>query len=184
MKIHNTALNGLKRVVSSPHADKRGTFTRWFCDRELREVLGGRHIVQANHSCTLRSGAVRGLHYQSPPHAETKLIRCIRGRVFDVAVDLRQASDTFLEWYSCELSGDDQDMLIIPEGFAHGFQVLEAGSELLYLHTAHYAPESEKGLRFDDPALTIPWPVPPTDISERDAGHPLITESFVGLSVN
>ena len=184
MKIHDTPLAGLKRVVLSPHADKRGTFTRWFCDRELQEVLGGRHIVQANHSYTGRAGAVRGMHYQVPPHAEMKLIRCVRGRVFDVAVDLRRTSNTFLKWYSCELSGEGWEMLIIPEGFAHGYQVLEAGSELLYLHTAHYAPESEKGLRFDDPTLTISWPVPPEDVSPRDAAQALISESFVGLSVN
>lgn len=184
MKIHDTPLAGLKRVVLSPAVDKRGTFTRWFCDRELQGVLGDRQIVQANHSYTERAGAVRGMHYQVPPHAEMKLISCIRGKVFDVAVDLRKTSNTFLEWYSCELGREDQDMLIIPEGFAHGFQALEDGSELLYLHTEHYAPESEQGLRFDDPALTIPWPVPPKDVSARDAAQPLITESFVGLSVN
>lgn len=184
MRIDNTPLAGLKRVELSPMVDKRGTFTRWFCDRELQGVLGDRHVVQANHSYSERVGAVRGLHFQLPPHAEMKLIRCIRGRVFDVAVDLRKASETFLDWYSCELDEENQIMLIVPEGFAHGFQVLEAGSELLYLHTEHYAPASERGLRFDDPALKIPWPVPPQDVSSRDAAHPLITESFVGLSID
>lgn len=184
MKIHDTPLAGLKRVVLSPAVDKRGAFTRWFCDRELREVLGDRQIVQANHSYTESAGVIRGMHYQVPPHAEMKMIRCVRGKIFDVAVDIRKSSKTFLEWYSCELGGEDQNMLIIPEGFAHGFQVLEAGSELLYLHTEHYAPESERGLRFDDPALTIRWPLAPEGVTARDAAQPLITESFDGLSVN
>ena len=184
MEILNTPLAGLRRVVLSPHSDSRGTFTRWFCDSELSEVLGDRRIVQANHSCTARKGTIRGMHYQAPPDAEMKLIRCIRGKVFDVAVDLRRTSDTFLEWYSCELSGETQEMLIVPEGFAHGFQVLEPGSELLYLHTARYAPESEQRIRFDDPALAIPWPESPEEVSPRDAAQGFISESFTGLSID
>jgi dTDP-4-dehydrorhamnose 3,5-epimerase len=184
MKIVDTPLAGLSRVALTPHADARGTFTRWFCERELTSLLDGRRIVQANHSRTEQRGTVRGLHYQVPPHAEMKLLRCIRGRVFDVAVDLRSDSATFLQWQSFELSDRDPEMLVIPEGFAHGFQVLEAGAELLYLHTAEYVPESERGLRFDDPELGIPWPLPLEGVSGRDLAHPLISKSFTGISLD
>jgi len=184
MQIHDAPLAGLKRVVLAPRADERGTFTRWFCDQELHELLEDRHIVQANHSCTAKVGAIRGLHYQEPPHAEMKLIRCVRGRVFDVSVDLRRTSDTFLRSHSLELCGTDQEMIVIPEGFAHGFQVLEANTELLYLHTKHYAPESERGLRFDDPALGIQWPLPVECVSPRDAAHPLVVETFNGVNID
>lgn len=184
MKIVDTPLAGLLRVVLSPSTDARGTFTRWFCEQELANALAGRHIVQANHSRTEQIGTVRGLHYQVPPHAEMKLIRCIRGKVFDVAVDLRETSETFLQWYSVELSDRKPEMILIPEGFAHGFQVLETGSELLYLHTAIYASESERGLRFDDPKLGITWPLPPERVSVRDQAHSLISKSFAGIRLD
>lgn len=170
-------------VETTPFQDSRGAFARWYCERELAEIIGNRQIVQINHSRTVAMGAVRGLHFQKPPHAEMKLVRCIKGRVWDVAVDLRQGSPTYLKWHAEELSPENARMMVIPEGFAHGFQVLEPESELLYLHTAFYAPEFEGGVRLDDPALDISWPLPFADVSERDQSHPLIDQDFVGLSV-
>lgn len=183
MRILDTPLASLKIAQSAPYRDTRGAFTRLFCAEELEPVLGERQIVQINHSRTGSVGAVRGMHFQHPPHAEMKMIRCLRGRVVDVAVDVRAGSATFLQWYAQELAQDDAQMLIIPEGFAHGFQVLEPESELLYLHTAFYNPSSEGGLRHDDPRLAIAWPLPPQDLSPRDLSHPLLGADFTGVAL-
>ena len=144
----------------------------FFCERELQPLLGARRIVNVNFSRTVRKGAVRGLHFQYPPDAETKLVRCIRGAVFDVCVDLRNGSPTFLKWFGVELTASNMKMLHIPEGFAHGFQTLEENAELLYLHTAFYAPDNEDGLRFDSPAIGVRWPLAVTECSERDRQLP------------
>lgn len=183
MNVIETPLDGLKVVQSEPHRDARGAFVRLFCARELQPLLGHRQIAQINHSRTSRPGAVRGLHFQYPPHAEMKMVRCLKGRVWDVAVDLRPTSPTFLQWYAQELTPDGAKMMVIPEGFAHGFQVLEPESELLYLHTEFYQPSSEGGLRHDDPRLSIPWPLTPQDLSSRDLAHPLLTEAFSGVTL-
>ena len=155
MLVTKTPIAGLVIVESTPHRDDRGSFNRFFCDRELGSCIGDRRIVQINHSLTAEVGAVRGMHYQSPPYAEMKLVRCIRGRVLDVAVDLRQGSPTFLQWYAKDLTPDNGLMMVVPEGCAHGFQILEANSELLYLHTAVYTQKAEGGVRYDDPAFEI-----------------------------
>lgn len=181
MSIRQTDIAGSFVVEARPYTDHRGAFSRLFCERALADVIGGRHIVQVNHSRTSAVGAVRGMHFQHPPHAEMKLVRCMRGRVWDVVVDLRAGSPTFLQWHAEELSPDSSRMLVIPEGCAHGFQVLEADSELLYLHTAFYTPESEGALRFDDPLLGITWPLQVVDLSERDKNHALLTNDFAGL---
>jgi len=181
VKILPTLIAGLSVVETTPHTDARGAFARLYCEDELRALIGDRRIVQINHSRTAAVGALRGLHFQHPPHAEMKLVRCLRGRVWDVAVDLRHDSSTLLRWHGEELTPRNTRMMVIPEGFAHGFQVLEPGSELLYLHTASYAPDAEGGLRHDDPALGIAWPLPVTDLSARDAGHPLIAPDFNGI---
>ncbi|OBH67938.1 dTDP-4-dehydrorhamnose 3,5-epimerase [Mycobacterium mantenii] len=183
MNIIDTPLADLKVVKSSPHRDARGAFLRLFCAQELLAVVGQRQIAQINHSRTSNVGAVRGLHFQRPPHAEMKMIRCLRGRVWDVAVDVRAESPTFLRWYGQELAQDDAQMLVIPEGFAHGFQVLEPESELLYLHTALYYPPAEGGLRYDDPRLAIAWPLQPQDLSPRDQTHPLLNADFTGVTL-
>lgn len=183
MNILDTGIDDLKVVRSAHHRDARGTFLRLFCAQELRPVLDHRQIVQINHSKTSRAGAVRGMHFQNPPHAEMKMIRCLRGRVWDVAVDLRAGSPTFLHWHAEELAQDDAQMLVIPEGFAHGFQALEPDSELLYLHTAFYHPPSEGGLRHDDPRLAIAWPLAPQDLSPRDLSHPPLTAGFTGVAL-
>jgi len=183
MNLLTTPIEGVYVAETSRFTDKRGAFARLFCEHDLAPVLGGRHIVQVNHSLTRRAGAVRGMHYQHTPHAEMKMVRCLKGKVWDVAVDLRKGSPTFLNWHAVELSAENDHMMVIPEGCAHGFQVLDAESELLYLHTAFYAPEAEGGVRYDDPVLAIHWPLDITDISGRDRGHPLIDEDFCGLAV-
>ena len=126
---------------------------------------------------------MRGLHYQNPPQAEMKIVRCLRGRVFDVAVDLRFGSPTFLHWTACELCPGGGRALAIPEGCAHGFQVLEPDTELLYLHTAFYTPAAEGAVRFDDPRVAVAWPLAPRDLSARDQNHPYLNEQFQGIVV-
>lgn len=170
-------------MATSPRVDNRGSFARLFCCRDLSPSLEGRSIHQINHSITAKAGAIRGLHYQLPPMAEMKLVRCIRGRVWDVAVDLRDNSPTFLEWHAEEISAENAKMVIIPEGCAHGFQSLTEGAELLYLHTAPYTPELEGGLAYNDPALGITWPVEVSDISQRDSRHPQLNPSFKGIKL-
>lgn len=161
--------------------DTRGAFGRLFCDRELAGLLQGRAIRQANYSRTAAPGTVRGLHFQRAPHAEMKLVRCLRGRVWDVVVDLRAGSPDLLRWHAEELSAQDGKMLVIPEGCAHGFQALEPDSELLYLHTAHHEPAAEGGVHPSDPRLAIAWPLPVQGLSARDQGHPQLESDFRGL---
>ncbi len=165
------------------HTDPRGSFARLYCEIELAPLIGGRKIVQINQSSTTNVGAIRGMHFQYPPHAEMKLVRCLKGRVWDVVVDLRAESPTFLTWHAEELSAMNTCMLVIPEGCAHGFQVLEPESELLYFHTAFYAPEAEGAVRYNDPKLGIDWPLPATDVSQRDTMHPLIGPTFLGMRI-
>jgi dTDP-4-dehydrorhamnose 3,5-epimerase len=182
MNVLPTKLPGIVVIETQPCIDSRGVFTRWFCERELAEVIGQRHIVQINRSSTAAIGAVRGLHFQRAPHAEMKLVRCLKGRVLDIAVDLRQGSPAFLRWHAEELMPGNARMLVIPEGCAHGFQVLEADSELLYLHTAAHVPEAEGGIRCDDPRLGIAWPLPVAGLSPRDQGLPFLAADFRGLA--
>lgn len=183
MNIRPTPLAGVVVVDAAPVADHRGSFTRLFCTHDLGSIMGERHIVQINHSCTHAVGAVRGMHYQRPPHAEMKFVRCLRGRVWDVAVDLRINSATYLQWHAEELSPESATMLVIPEGCAHGFQSLEPDSELLYLHTAYYEKAAEGGIRHDDPTICIRWPLAVADLSERDRNHLLLTKSFSGINI-
>lgn len=181
MKLVETSIPGAWIIESKSFQDNRGAFSRLFCARELEEIIGSRTIVQINHSITRSVGAVRGLHFQNPPHAEMKIVRCLKGRIFDVAVDLRQGSPSFLKWVSVELTPENHLALVIPEGCAHGFQVLENGSELLYLHTAFYMPDVEGAVRFDDPRVGVKWPLTPTDISARDLNHAYLNEDFKGI---
>jgi dTDP-4-dehydrorhamnose 3,5-epimerase len=183
MNILETPLKGVHVVETRPFCDERGLFFRAFCSSELEEILGERRIVQINVSRTATVGAVRGMHYQRPPHAEIKMIRCLKGRVWDVAVDLRAGSPTFLNWHAEELTPDNARMMVIPEGCAHGFQALEQESELLYLHTARYAPKSEGGLSCLDPRLGISWPLPIAELSGRDRCHAPLDPDFQGVLI-
>jgi dTDP-4-dehydrorhamnose 3,5-epimerase len=183
MKQSPTFIGGVHVVDTNVIHDHRGEFARLFCERELSKIVGKRRIVQANFSRTLAAGAVRGFHFQHPPYAEMKFVRCLKGRVWDVAVDLRKDSPTFLQWHAEELSAENGRMLVIPEGCAHGFQALQGDSELLYLHTAFYVSEAEDGVPHNDSALAVTWPLPPADLSERDRRHPEISSEFTGLVV-
>jgi dTDP-4-dehydrorhamnose 3,5-epimerase len=182
MKFVQTGLAGVWVIELDVRADKRGAFARTFCKREFADVGLTKEFVQLNHSWNLKTGTLRGLHFQIPPYKEGKLVRCIRGHVFDVVVDLRKGSPTFLRSFSVELSERNFKMIYIPEGFAHGFQTLEDNCELFYHHTEYYAPGHEGGIRYSDPILKIDWPLPVVEISDRDLHHPLIEPNFAGLS--
>jgi len=145
--------------------------------------MSGERIAQINRTLTAHRGTVRGMHYQTPPHAEAKLVSCLRGTVFDVAVDVRRGSPTFLHWHAQRLSADNHHSLLIPPGFAHGFQTLEDNCELLYLHTAAYAAQAEAALNARDPRLDISWPAPINVQSPRDAAHPLLAGDFQGVEL-
>ena len=179
----DTPLQGLKLIQRKPICDSRGYFERLFCAEELKALIPSRGVEQINHSLTAKRGTVRGLHFQYPPHAETKYVSCLRGEVFDVAVDLRQGSPSFLRWHAEILSADNHKTLVIPEGFAHGFQTLTKDCEMLYLASAAYQPTAEAGLNANDPTLAIRWPEPITEISSRDAAHPLVTGDFSGVAL-
>lgn len=174
MIIHNIPLVGAVLVDAEPFFDHRGVFSRFFCSRELALVMGNRQIVNVNFSRTSRIGTIRGMHYQHLPHQEMKLVRCIRGAVYDVIVDIRKDSPTFLRWHAETLSANNMKMLVVPEGFAHGFQTIEEDSELLYLSTEFYESGAECGLCYSDPVLGIQWPLAVGDISEKDASHPML----------
>ena len=181
MRINKLPLERAFVIEPEPFTDDRGIFARVFCQRELQNMPHGKNIVQINHSMTRQKGAIRGMHFQQPPRAEIKMVKCLRGSVFDVMIDLRSDSSTFLKWHGEKLSAENMKMLYIPEGFAHGFQTLEQNSELLYLHTEFYSPEYEGSIRYDDPSLNILWPIEVTDISLRDQSHPLLSSEFKGI---
>jgi dTDP-4-dehydrorhamnose 3,5-epimerase len=177
-----TPIAGLRVLQRKPMGDSRGYLERMFCAEELDALLAGRRIVQVNHSLTGYRGTVRGMHFQRPPHAETKFVSCLRGEVFDVAVDLRRDSPTFLHWHAEVLSSDNHRTLVIPEGFAHGFQALTDGCEMLYFHTAAYHADAEAGLNSLDPRLAIAWPLPVQNRSHQDSAHPLLNDDFAGVA--
>lgn len=172
---------GVALVRTERRLDGRGGFARWFCDTDLAAELAGASIRQINHSFTKERGTVRGLHFQTAPYAEKKIIRCLAGEIFDVVVDLRRDSPTFLAWRGFTLRAGDDSAVLIPEGCAHGFQTLSDDVQLLYLHTAPYTPAAEGALRYDDPRIGIAWPLPPQHLSERDLAHPLLAADFKGL---
>ena len=181
VKLHATPLGGLYEIQSEATGDARGRFTRLFCEQELTPIRPCLHFTQINLSETHGAGTVRGMHFQTPPAAEAKLIRCLRGRVFDVAVDVRTDSPTFLQWHALELADDNDRSVFIPEGFAHGFQTLTDEVQLLYMHTAAWTPRCEAGLRHDDPRLAIAWPQLVTAISDKDRSYPPIDAKFTGV---
>jgi dTDP-4-dehydrorhamnose 3,5-epimerase len=181
MTFKETPLAGLFEVTTEAIGDARGSFVRTFCDEEFAPVRAGLQWTQVNISRTSGAGTIRGLHFQRTPHAEVKLIRCIRGKVFDVAVDVRIGSPTYLRWHAVELAEDNDRMLFIPEGFAHGFQTLSDEAHLLYMHTASWEPGFEGQLRFDDAIVAIAWPRPITRVSDRDLAAPIVDASFAGV---
>jgi dTDP-4-dehydrorhamnose 3,5-epimerase len=179
--VTDTSLVGLKLVQRQMLGDERGFLSRLFCSDELLAAGWYGSVAQINHTCTRQAGTVRGMHYQKPPHAEIKLVSCLRGAVWDVAVDLRADSLTFMRWHAEVLSADNGRALLIPQGFAHGFQALSDDAELLYCHSCAYVPQAEAGLNPQDERLGIAWPLPVQGLSPRDAGHPMIADDFEGV---
>jgi dTDP-4-dehydrorhamnose 3,5-epimerase len=174
-------LAGLKMVNRRRLGDPRGFLSRLFCAEELATVGWSKSIAQINYTYTAKQGTVRGLHFQRPPHSEMKLVTCIRGEVWDIAVDVRVNSLTFLQWHAEYLSAENGNAFLIPEGFAHGFQTMTDDVELIYCHSAAYCVEAEAGLNAQDPNLAIPWKKAITELSERDKNHPFIETSFTGV---
>ena len=181
--ILETPLAGLKVVQRQQLGDSRGFLSRLFCAEQLAGSGWHKPILQINQTLTQKQGTIRGMHFQRAPHAEMKLVTCLRGAVWDVAVDLRAGSPTFLRWHAQELSPDNHCAFLIPEGFAHGFQTLSEDCQLLYLHSAVYTPQAEAGLNPKDPGLLISWPLPIAELSARDAQHPLVGEHFEGVTL-
>ena len=184
LKVTKLKLEGTYIVESNPFSDNRGVFSRYFCKNELKDIMQNREILNINYSKNYKKGAIRGLHYQKPPFAETKMPRCIRGKILDIFVDVRENSKTFLQWDSVILSEENQKMLFLPEGFAHGIQSLEDNSQILYLSTEYFYSEHEEALNIKDPRLNIKLPIPVTDISEKDSNHSFIDSTkFKGVKI-
>jgi dTDP-4-dehydrorhamnose 3,5-epimerase len=181
MIFSETPLQGSFTVELKPFIDDRGWFARYYSKEEFQEIGHTKEWIQMNHSVSYKKGTIRGMHFQIAPYKEIKMVRCIRGAVFDIIVDIRNDSKTFLKWVGVELSAVNKRMLYIPEGFAHGFQCLTDDCELLYHHSEIYQPQAEAGIRFNDPMINIQWPLPVSVISERDATHPLLNENFKGV---
>ncbi len=172
MRFEPTSLPDLVLVRLEPHADERGHFARTLCERELEGAGLNTRWAQSSTSFNIRGGTLRGMHFQRAPFAETKIVRCTRGAIFDVAVDLRPASSTYGQWFGVELTPDNHRMLYIPAGFAHGFVTLADASEVLYQISDYFEPSAAAGVRWNDPAFGIRWPRAPEVINERDAGWP------------
>ena len=176
------SLKGAYSIDLKVFSDERGWFARTYCKEAFSELGIGQEWVQMNHSFTTKRGTIRGMHFQFPPYSEVKMIRCISGMVYDVIIDLRKDSPTFLRYTGVELSSADRRMIYIPEGFAHGFQALSDNAELIYHHSAPYTPKAEGGLRYNDAAIGIEWPLELTEMSDRDRQHPIIDlTTFKGI---
>lgn len=169
MKFIPASLAGAYVVEPERLEDERGYFARTFCRDEFAAHGLNPELVQCNVSFNAKKGTLRGMHYQTKPHEEAKLVRCTRGAIFDVIIDIRPESPTFRNWFAVELSAANGRMLYVPEGFAHGFQALEDGSEVFYQMSERYAPESARGIRWNDPAFGVRWPLPDPVVSQRDA---------------
>jgi dTDP-4-dehydrorhamnose 3,5-epimerase len=183
MIFKETKLKGVYIIEIELMEDERGFFARSFCVKEFKEYGLNPNIAQCNISYNKKKGTLRGMHYQVAPYEETKLVRCTMGAIYDVIVDLRTDSLTFKQWIAVELTQENRRLLYVPEGFAHGFQTLTDNAELIYYHSAFYSPEYERGLRFDDPALAINWPLPAGAISPKDQSYPLIDNNFKGIEI-
>jgi dTDP-4-dehydrorhamnose 3,5-epimerase len=181
MKFYKTELPGAYVIRPEPFKDHRGSFARLYCADEMLEIGHYKPIVQVNHSVTEKIGVIRGMHYQAPPSAEIKIVKVTKGVVFDVIIDVRKGSPTFLKHHTEVLSSTKGNALYIPEGFAHGFQTMTKGCEVMYFHTALYGPKDSKVIRYDDPAIRIMWPIEVTGISEQDRECPWLNKRFEGV---
>ena len=183
LNIQNTKLEGLCIIEPVIQEDNRGAFFRVFCKDELKDIFKEQEIKQVNHSITNKKGTVRGMHFQCAPDCEVKLVKCIKGKVFDIVVDIRKDSKTFLQFFSIELSAKNKKMIYIPEGFAHGFQTLEDNTELLYFHSNIYTPDNEGAFNIKDSLLNIKWPLDILNLSKKDAEHQYIDNNFKGIVI-
>ena len=174
--VSSTSIKGVFELRATTFFDHRGSFSNAFRadDPAILESWKSRNICQVNVSRTEHCGTIRGLHMQAPPFAEAKIVQCLRGQVWDVAVDLRRDSPTYGHWHALKLSSLETNALLIPEGCAHGFQTLERDSEILYLHSGQWAPQAEMGIRWNDPKIAVKWPVEPSRLSERDQALPFL----------
>ncbi len=180
-KVKKLNFDGLFILERKSIGDERGFLSRIWCSKEMKEVGWKNEIAQINHTYNQKRGTIRGLHFQKTPHQEKKLVTCIRGAIWDVVVDVRPNSSTFLHWHSEELSDQNMKALMIPEGFAHGYQTLTDDVELFYCHSEFFHESSERGLNPQDPELSIDWPLKISSISSRDLDHPLISKTFKGV---
>lgn len=172
MQFHETPLAGAYVIELEKRGDDRGFFARAFCQREFAEFNLPTEIVQVNNSLSADRGTLRGMHYQLAPKAETKMVRCIRGSLWDCIIDLRPDSQTFGGWFGEELSAENRKMMLVPKGFAHGFITLSDDAEAFYFVDEYYAPEHERGVRWNDPRFAIEWPIEPVVLSDKDTAHP------------
>lgn len=176
MKFTELELKGAYLIDLEKREDSRGFFARYFCEEEFNRQGLASNWVQINNSMSMRPGTLRGLHFQTPPHAEVKLVRCLRGAIWDVIVDLRKGSETYGKWFGSELNETNRSMMYVPQGFAHGFVSIEKNSEILYLVSDRYHPEAEKTLLWSDSNVSIKWPRTPTLISEKDSAGSLLRD--------
>jgi dTDP-4-dehydrorhamnose 3,5-epimerase len=178
MKFVETKLKGAFVIELDMHSDDRGFFARSFCKHEFAQFGLNNSIIQINNSLSKYKGTLRGMHYQLFPKQEDKIVRCIKGAIYDVIIDMRKESETFSEWFGIELSEANRKSLYVPKGFAHGNISLVDNSELFYLTTEYYSPDFERGIRWDDPKFNIKWPIVPVEISEKDSAHPLYNPEY------
>lgn len=183
MRFESLSIKGAYIIHLNPFQDQRGLFERLFCQEHLKEIGFNEQLKQVNFSHSVKKNTIRGLHYQRAPFSEIKIIRCIEGAFFDVIVDVRKNSPTFLQYFSIKLTPDVHQMLFIPKGCAHGFQTLSNDAKMIYFHTENYSPESEAGLHYADPILGIEWPNKPSHISEKDKTRNLIDNNFKGIEI-
>lgn len=181
MRCLSTPLAGVMQIHRKVHVDARGSFARLFCAEELVQAGWTGPVAQINHSVSPSRGTVRGLHYQLPPFADRKLVSCVRGRIWDVVVDLRRRSPTLLQWHAQELSSNSGVALLIPEGCAHGFQALSDDAEIVYCHSKAFAPQAQAGMHPCEARLAIPWPLPVQQLSLRDTRWPALADAFAGI---
>lgn len=181
MIFHQTTVHGGRLVELEKRGDDRGFFARMFCENEFREAGLETRFVQANNSLTAKRGTLRGLHYQLPPAAEVKLVRCVRGALWDVILDLRPDSPTYQKWFGAELSAENRHMMYVPRGCAHAFVTLTDDAEAIYMVSDFYAPGEERGVRWNDPRFAIDWPIAPAELSAKDGGWPDFDAGFHGV---
>tara|TARA_B100000519_G_C14259930_1_gene447145 strand:+ start:2809 stop:3360 length:552 start_codon:yes stop_codon:yes gene_type:complete len=183
VKFTELPLEGSYFIELESFEDNRGAFSRIFCQDEFNKIDHSKNLVQINYSMTVKKGTVRGMHYQTPPMSEVKIVTCLSGSIYDVIIDLRKGSSTFMHWHGKTLSGDNKYMLYIPEGFAHGFQALQNNCELLYFHTEFYNPDFEATINYNDSNIGIEWPLGVTEISEKDKNCPQLPKNFSGIII-